>query len=402
MSRLAAVSIVALAVSACGKSGPQPQHGGHGEERSSEAEAPTMNPPPEDSPWAELHRSELVDRVREGSMTALSEAQDGFDEATLEQWIATPEDAPRLDSELAGAVLPLVLVAFVEEDWDRVEGLVSLVRARAENRHMAFVAADMVAEARRRQAGSGKEAQRRAIRESFTQVPIPRLGEAARGVSMFASLEVLQRALDGTYQMPVSDDSASAVLLLGHVLPSIVSRRELYMDVLGDLVQSQAEGLRDTYEYPDVDLEEDEDAETVVVGVWDVGTKASLFRDQLFHKPKEKDDGEDDDGNGHVDDVHGIVSEDAATSDWHYEPEAGSVEARERLGLVVGVQRLQSGMEFLPGAREAAQVLSQIRTPDQKKAFEHTMGELTQWVHGTHVAGSMLAGNPFARLAIFR
>ena len=56
----------------------------------------------------------------------------------------------------------------------------------------------------------------------------------------------------------------------------------------------------------DVVLTAADELTPVVVGIWDTGVDASVFPGQLWRNPAEVLDGRDNDGNGFVDDLHGI------------------------------------------------------------------------------------------------
>ena len=164
---------------------------------------------------------------------------------------------------------------------------------------------------------------------------------------------------------------------------------------------AQSEGPAE-YAFPTVDLTGANDAQEIVVGVWDVGTNPELFTEQLYTNPAEQPNGEDDDGNGQVDDIHGIASDigDTTNADLLYRPDAATL--AEYKPFLRGIMDLRAGM----ASTEAAQrVLSLMRSADSPEALEHldvNLDAIGEWAHGTHVAGILLAGIPQARLAIFR
>ncbi|HEX8945756.1 MAG TPA: M20/M25/M40 family metallo-hydrolase [Gemmatimonadaceae bacterium] len=105
----------------------------------------------------------------------------------------------------------------------------------------------------------------------------------------------------------------------------------------------------------EVSLEGRTDLTPVTVGIWDSGVDVSVYPGQFFTNPGEiPDNGKDDDGNGYIDDVHGIA----------YDIDKGRV-----TGLML---------------------------PDSMK------GKIMGYWHGTSVTGVALRGNPAARILFAR
>ena len=65
-----------------------------------------------------------------------------------------------------------------------------------------------------------------------------------------------------------------------------------------------------------------------------------------------------------------------------------------------GFSDLQSNIDS-PEASEVKQYLSSLKPDEYKRAFEE-LGLAGNWMHGTHVAGITMAGNPYARLVTGR
>jgi hypothetical protein len=151
-----------------------------------------------------------------------------------------------------------------------------------------------------------------------------------------------------------------------------------------------------------VALNETDNCKPVLVAVWDSGTDPSVFEDRLWTNPKEKPNGQDDDGNGYIDDIHGIAY------DIYAERTTGPLcplgEAAERIPEVMkhmkGLMDLQAAIDS-PEATALNQHLASL-APEDVQGFIEDLGLAGNYAHGTHVGGIIVEGNPFARMMIAR
>ncbi|HLM62020.1 MAG TPA: S8 family serine peptidase, partial [Pyrinomonadaceae bacterium] len=143
----------------------------------------------------------------------------------------------------------------------------------------------------------------------------------------------------------------------------------------------------------------------VVVGVWDSGTDvANLPAENRWTNAKEKMNGKDDDGNGYVDDVHGIAYDlvkDEKTVGVVLDP-TGNIKSdpKKLLRFVKGSLDLQSSINS-PEAEEVRRTYASLKREDVKE-FNEEMTFFSNYVHGTHVAGIAAAGNPAAKILAAR
>ncbi|UCF35112.1 MAG: S8 family serine peptidase, partial [Phycisphaerales bacterium] len=149
-------------------------------------------------------------------------------------------------------------------------------------------------------------------------------------------------------------------------------------------------------------LNKTDNCRSVLIAVWDSGSDPSVFEDQLWTNPKEKPNGQDDDGNGYIDDIHGIAY------DIYAERTTGPLcplgEAAERIPEVMkhmkGLMDLQAAIDS-PEATALNQHLANL-APEDVQGFIEDLGLAGNYAHGTHVGGIMVEGNPFARMMIAR
>jgi subtilisin family serine protease len=131
----------------------------------------------------------------------------------------------------------------------------------------------------------------------------------------------------------------------------------------------------------------------VVVGVWDTGFDTSLFPNQLWTNPNPKPDGSD---------LHGIAftEEHQPTGGDLYPLHALKTDKAVCMSYVGAAMEMQAGLETPAVDAFRNHVLS--LKGDAVHDFTQDMGIIGNYAHGTHVAGIVAAGNPFARLLKIR
>lgn len=139
-------------------------------------------------------------------------------------------------------------------------------------------------------------------------------------------------------------------------------------------------------------------ARPVTVAIWDTGIDTSLYPQNMWVNPREILNGKDDDENGFIDDVHGISFSGGSL------PIVGTLASTqglsgdrdELIGYFAGQLEVTAGIDG-PRARAVQEHLKAM-TPDRRAIFSADMSNLFFYVHGTHVAGVAVDGNPFVRV----
>lgn len=386
---------VLVGAMACGSSAPPVEHA-ELEETLTEAvvEAPEVNP------WTAMTGEALRDYVEAGALAGLSEVQEGANAASLDAWLAAPDSAPAIGGRASERLSELAAVAVAKGDLDRGEGIIRLVRAKAANRNQAFMGNTLLSEiARRRNEADPREG----IAGVFRELPRTRLGSSTVIFQIFQGQEQLDAQLAQIQQQLVSLDTASGALYFEQILPGIVANREHFLAAI-EIVGTEHEGQRPPSEYAfaTVDLTRARDANPVNVAVWDVGTNPELFSEQLYTNENEQENQEDDDGNGLVDDIHGVVQDTGVYTHQALLFEPSQETLTQYTPFLQGIMDLRAG---LATSEPAQQVLGLMRGATSQEALEDLNTNLSavgEWAHGTHVAGIMLAGVPQARLSVFR
>jgi subtilisin family serine protease len=215
--------------------------------------------------------------------------------------------------------------------------------------------------------------------------------------------------LESQYQEGV-DKSGN---ISGDVADTLVNVRVMFDRLLP--VKENAVAALDAYidanrvEKPDiwqaryVTLDPAAGATPVTVAIWDSGTDTELFPGRLFVNPKEKPDGTDTDGNGYVDDVHGI----AYTLHGDRTPDLLIPLTAEQQASYPEMQSMVKGLTDMQAAVDSEEASALKRRlaalkPDEVKPFIEQISLFGNYAHGTHVAGIAAEGNPFIRVLVAR
>jgi subtilisin family serine protease len=162
--------------------------------------------------------------------------------------------------------------------------------------------------------------------------------------------------------------------------------------------------MADIWSEREVLIGKKDDAQTVVLGVWDSGVDTDIFSktNQLWTNTKEKMDGKDNDGNGFIDDVHGIAYDvdDNPVQNLLFSFEKTGSSKDEVKKLAKGFDDLENQIES-DEASYFKKVVSQIK-PNELNAFIEELNKFGTYTHGTHVAGIMAKENAAAQLLTAR
>jgi len=200
----------------------------------------------------------------------------------------------------------------------------------------------------------------------------------------------------------LSGDLADRVLGIAFALQTIIPLQEERIAAYSAVVEAHKEEKPNIWPEREWTLSEDEHLTPVVIGIWDSGVDITVFPDQLWTNPKETENGKDDDGNGFVDDLHGIAFDlDGEVSPYLLHPlgdQEGKVDTA--MHYMKGLMDLQAAID----SKEAAELRSYLsKLPaDEVDAFMTSLSFVGLYAHGTHVAGIALRGNPYGRILVDR
>jgi subtilisin family serine protease len=197
----------------------------------------------------------------------------------------------------------------------------------------------------------------------------------------------------------ISRELAQRLVELRVRINRIIPVRSVLIDELGQTIAAHNVVKPDIWAARDVSLDGRAHLTPVTIAVWDTGVDVDVFPNQLFtNKGEIAGNNKDDDGNGYIDDVHGIRHDlDGNRATGTLMPVSlSAAEATEYRGYAKGVLDMQAGLNT-PDVDIVKRKFAAIAAGDVK-SFREKLVEYIVYAHGTHVAGIAVRGNPAARL----
>jgi len=198
--------------------------------------------------------------------------------------------------------------------------------------------------------------------------------------------DVLQPTVDKTGSL--SSDLAPGVVRAKFALAAALPLKDALIDAYGGYLAAHKVDKPDIWAARNAELTPGANYKPVVVAVWDSGVDTALFGDR-------------------------IVREDAKPAVLAYDrfenPAQGELapipaELKSRVpqlkARLKGFSDLQSNIDS-PEASEVKRWLSTLKPEEYKSAIEE-ISLAGSYIHGTHVAGISVAGNPYARILVNR
>ena len=309
----------------------------------------------------------------------------------------------------------LLQVAMVENRWDDVISLSQRIEA-LEEKPAAKATAGLLTRAYARAAKAvGEESPQFADRfqqefEKSVKAVDWTLGQdtlqAMRSQFQLISKDLLVGGLQGgmdpnaaAQQNKVGVGIAVGIVSARQTLTEIVPLKDRIFAVLDARVKSESTQKQDLWSDRLATLEASRIKEPVTVAVWDGGLDPAVFGEAMWTNPKEQMNGKDDDGNGFVDDVHGVAFDPAwAPSTGMLRPMPAELVSTvgERLKLVKGSLDMQAAVDS-PEATSFRQTIAALK-PEQVTPFMLEMASLGLYLHGTTTGYTSTVGNPGAKV----
>lgn len=173
--------------------------------------------------------------------------------------------------------------------------------------------------------------------------------------------------------------------------------------VLGGYIAAHSEVKPDIWASRDQALDPSAALTPTTLAIWDSGVDMALFPGRLYVNKNEKADGKDTDGNGFIDDIHGIaydIKGNAVTELLPMFDRTYPGREAELRGSSLGGADMQAGIDS--AAAKAFREHMAALKPEQVPPFLEASGFYADYAHGTVVASVAMASNPAARLMVVR
>jgi subtilisin family serine protease len=309
------------------------------------------------------------------------------DRATLRQMLTELAQLDMLDGHYDAALARVAQVKALEDK--PADKLLSGVTARA-------VVAGMRASPDRGSAAN-RSAAAQSIKGELAAMPYDVIANEAKEVKagmevlgegrLIGSIrEVLQPAVDKNGSL--SSDLAPGLVRIKYVHSFILPLKPALVDVWSTYIAAHNVDKPDIWAARAVTLPASGEYTPVKIAVWDSGVDTHLFPNRLASAA------------GGVPVIAFDRYEEPAKGELQAIPDALKSKVPQLKSRLKGLSDLRSNIDS-PEASEIKSYLSTLK-PDEYKAYIEDIMLAGNWIHGTHVAGITVDGNPYARLVVGR
>jgi subtilisin family serine protease len=187
----------------------------------------------------------------------------------------------------------------------------------------------------------------------------------------------------------LSSDLADALPGLRLVLVERIPLKDTLNEALSTYLSAHAKEKKDIWAAREVTLEPGKKYQPVNVAVWDSGVDLAIFRGRVV---------ENSEGQPAV--LAYDIETRKTTGNLYPLNTAQAARFAEAKKELKGLSDLQANVES-PESTALKQAIAKLK-PDQVKPFIEEISLFGDYAHGTHVAGILTAGNPYARLVVGR
>ena len=199
----------------------------------------------------------------------------------------------------------------------------------------------------------------------------------------------------------IGNDIAFDMIHTYYLLEIVLPFKESISEVLDEYIATHRVEQHDIWDARRVDLSEVSGLSPVTIAIWDTGVDTAVFPGQLYLNSNETINGRDDDGNGYIDDVHGVAYTLAVdkTPGLLY-----PIEHPESLGVMKELIKGLNDIQAAVASAEAAALKKRIAdmNPEEVEPLIELVVQFGLYMHGTYTAGLAVQANPYARILVAR
>jgi subtilisin family serine protease len=187
----------------------------------------------------------------------------------------------------------------------------------------------------------------------------------------------------------LSGDLADQLPAIKLTLVDVAPLKDSLIEAFGAYLSAHHQEKPDIWAARAVRLDAGKGFTLVNIAVWDSGVDTAIFKDRLLVE---------NDGKPAI--IAYDVDSRKTTGQLYPFPAERAQKISEMKLRVKGLLDMQANIDS-PEATEIKKQLAALK-PDQVRPFIESISEVANYMHGTHVAGIAMDGNPYARLAVAR
>ncbi len=187
----------------------------------------------------------------------------------------------------------------------------------------------------------------------------------------------------------LSSDLADQLPAIRMTLVDVTPLKDSLVEAYGSYLSAHREEKPDIWAARAVRLEPGKSYTPVNIAVWDSGVDTAIFKDQVIR-----------DKNGKPAVIAYDLEARKTTGVLYPFPAERAKTISEVKQRVKGLLDMQANIDS-PEASEIKKTIAALK-PDEVRPFIEQISEVADYMHGTHVAGIAMDGNPYARLAVAR
>ncbi len=244
-----------------------------------------------------------------------------------------------------------------------------------------------------------RQAVYRSIKQSLDGMPFEIVGNDLKsqkaGTEMLSKSLVIgsvQASMDPTVKKNngvLSSDMAHAIPNMRFTLTELLPLKDTLVEVYGTYLSAHNVEKQDIWAARSVRLDPGKGYTPVKVAVWDSGVDTKIFSDRLLK-----------DNSGQP----AVIAYDIESRKTSGNLYPLTADQQKKVPEMKGDVKALSDMQANVDSPEAAALKKRMGAmkPDEVKPFMEQLGLAGNYMHGTHVAGLVMDGNPYARLVVGR
>jgi len=310
----------------------------------------------------------------------------------------------------------LTATAMIEDRYDDALKYIQLRREMEDKPDLKLttgITASTIIRARQQKEMAFEEAFRAELKASLEKLPYNTVANVVKEIksgteimseNLFIGI-ILEKVEPAAKSGEISRDLAETLIYVKMQMKDYLQLKDIIVEEFARYIAANDVKKPDIWAKRDFSLmdEKPENLKPVNIAIWDSGLDVAVFKDNLWRNIAETPGNDkDDDLNGFVDDVNGIGFDlhSNKIKDVIYVMDCGPEEVEQGRLFLKGFTDLSANLD----TREASELKKHLSSlpADKVKPFIESISRYSIYVHGTHVGGIAVNGNPAAKLLVAR